>query len=86
MVFWKCYYHIVWATKNRSFTLEERYEQIAFEAIRSKSEALNCEVIAVNGMPDHVHVAVSIPPMLTVTYWVKNVKGGILARSKQCVG
>ena len=32
-------------------------------------------MIAVNGIPDHVHVAVSIPPTLTVTDWVKNVKG-----------
>lgn len=46
-----------------------------FGAIERKSVDLGCEVLAINGVSDHVHVAVRIPPTLAVTEWAKHVKG-----------
>lgn len=75
MVFWQCFYHVIWATKNRDPLLEEKYEKVVFEAVSRKSASIGCEVLAINGMPDHVHVAVRMPPTMAIADWVKSVKG-----------
>ncbi len=50
-------------------------ETVLFDTIRSRSTELNCPVLAVNGIPDHIHIAVSIPPAHSVSDWVKQIKG-----------
>jgi len=75
MPFWKCHYHIVWATKNRTPRIESRMEPYLFTIIRQISKDLDCTVFAVNGTEDHIHVAVSIPPSLSIAQWVKRCKG-----------
>lgn len=75
MAFWRCFYHIIWATKYRQSSILPLCEKILFTAIIEKSTHLNCEVIAVNGTDNHVHVAVTIPPTLCPADWVKHVKG-----------
>jgi putative transposase len=75
MAFWRCYYHIVWTTKNREPAIAPQNEAILFAAIEDKSAALKCPVLAVNAVADHVHVAVCISPMLAIVDWVKNIKG-----------
>jgi REP element-mobilizing transposase RayT len=75
MPFWVCYYHIVWATRNRELLIAASIEPVLFESIRSKSAELGCPILSVNGMSDHIHIAVSIPPKVAVAEWVGNVKG-----------
>lgn len=75
MPFWKCYYHVVWATKNRQPIITALMEATVFEAVRSKSAELHCPILAVNAVSDHVHVAVEIRPSLSVGDWVGQVKG-----------
>lgn len=75
MSFWYCYYHVIWTTYRRTPLLEGQLEPLVHAWIRDKSAVLQAEVLAVNGMPDHVHVVVSIPPKLSPAAWVKNVKG-----------
>jgi putative transposase len=36
---------------------------------------MQAEVLAVNGTSDHIHICVSIPPKLSPSEWVKNIKG-----------
>jgi putative transposase len=73
--FWRCFYHVIWSTKNREPVIDVRREHALFGAIRDKSASLNAEIRAVNGVTDHIHVAVCIPPTLAVVDWVKHVKG-----------
>jgi len=75
MSFWKCYYHIIWATKNRQPIITPAMETILFAAAHSKSEELRCSILAINGIADHIHVAVSIRPALAVVDWIGQVKG-----------
>src|SRR5690349_11285144 len=75
MPFWKCYYHVIWATKNREALITPTVETVLFETIRSKSEELRSPVLAINGTADHVHVAVCIRPALAVGDWVGQIKG-----------
>lgn len=46
-----------------------------FNAIREKSNALGATIYEINGVVDHIHTAVSIPPRLAVADWVRQVKG-----------
>ncbi len=50
-------------------------EVVLFDTIRSKSSELDSLVLAVNGTNDHIHMAVSIPPALSASDWVKQIKG-----------
>ncbi|MBC7835206.1 MAG: transposase [Phycisphaerales bacterium] len=43
---------------------------------RRAVEAEGVFVHAVNGMPDHVHMAVTVPPTLLIADWIGELKGG----------
>lgn len=75
MPFWRCYYHIVWATKNRESLITPEIEMVIFHVAQTKTTELECRLFAINGVADHVHVAVNIPPKLAVSDWVRQVKG-----------
>lgn len=73
--FWRCYYHIIWTTRYRTPSITDEIEQHVRHAITEKSRELICALHALNMVPDHVHVAVSIPPKLAVSEWVRQIKG-----------
>lgn len=75
MAFWKCYYHAIWSTRQREPLITPDLEPVIFDAIKRKSTELKCEVLAINGIADHIHVAVSIPPRLAAVSWIRHVKG-----------
>lgn len=75
MPLYRCFYHIVWATKGRAPLIDAEREKVLFGLLAQKCTALNCELLAVNGMPDHVHLALAIPPAAAVASVVKQLKG-----------
>ena len=75
MTHWRCFYHIVWSTKNRETRITDRMESVLFGIIREKSLELDAPIHGVNGAEDHIHIAVSIPPKFAVQHWVKTIKG-----------
>jgi putative transposase len=75
MPYWKCYYHIVWATKYREPVIIPAYEQIIFATIQEKCTEFGSSLLAVNAVKDHIHVAVCIPPGVAVSKWVGSAKG-----------
>ena len=75
MPYWKCYYHIVWATKNRQPVIIPAYEPIIVGAIEAKCEEMDVSLLTVNMVSDHIHVAASIPPSISISKWVGIVKG-----------
>ena len=75
MPYWQLFYHLVWSTKNRQPFLTPSVEPIIFGFLRSKAIALGGVVFAINGMFDHVHMLVSIPPRIAVADFVGQVKG-----------
>jgi putative transposase len=74
MPFWNCYYHFIWATKNRKPIISPLFEKVIFEAIQVKSKEMRCTVLAINGIADHLHVAVCIQPGISVARWVGKSK------------
>jgi putative transposase len=68
-------YHCVWCPKYRRKVLEgdiaERCEQI----IRKTALRYRAEVIALEIMPDHVHLLVEVDPQFGIHRLIKNIKG-----------
>ena len=72
---WELYYHIVWATKGRQELITPLREGTIFNAIRQQAEEQGGDVLAIGGMPDHVHVVTTIPPSIAPAEFVRKLKG-----------
>ena len=55
-------YHIVFGTKDRFPLINERWETELYAYLVGIVKNLGGEVIAINGMPDHVHLLVRLEP------------------------
>jgi putative transposase len=75
MSFWRLHYHLVWTTKNRIPHIGVVEEQILSESFRLTFADLDVVPHAVGFMPDHVHIAVSIPPKIAISDVVRRLKG-----------
>ncbi len=75
MSLWRLYYHIVWATKFRQALILPEQERQLYDYIIGKSDSLGCIVHAINGITDHIHLIVSIPPRLALYDYVRQIKG-----------
>lgn len=59
---WRLFYHIVWSTKGREPWLVGERAALAEWALRHRMREPSVYIHGLSIMPDHVHVAVSIPP------------------------
>lgn len=69
------YYHFVWATKNRQPLISFEVAMHLHGFVRSKCTELGGAVFAVNGMPDHLHIACSLPATVAISVFVEKIKG-----------
>jgi REP element-mobilizing transposase RayT len=83
MPFWQLYYHIVWSTKNRQPLLTADVEPAIYALLRNKAVDLDASVYALNGYLDHVHLVASIPPKISVSKFVGQVKAVASVRFNQ---
>jgi putative transposase len=75
MAFWRLYYHLVWATKERQPLIPPKQEALLYDYIIGKADTCGCIVHAIGGIEDHVHLVVSIPPHISIADFVKSMKG-----------
>jgi putative transposase len=68
--------HIVWATWDRLPLLTPEVERAVHRCVAGEVIELKGEVLALNGMPDHVHLVVRLPATISIADLVKQVKGG----------
>jgi putative transposase len=69
------YVHAVFSTKNRSPSLDDaklRNEVHAY--IGGACNTLGCQVVAVGGVSDHVHVLARLSRTISVSDWLKEIK------------
>jgi len=66
---------LIWATKHREPLLVGNVGRVVEASLRAKCEEMKVLVHAICLMPDHVHLAVSIPPSLSVADVVSWLKG-----------
>lgn len=69
------YVHLVWATWDRLPFIIAEIERPVHRVIQSEAHDLGCSVLAVDGIPDHVHMLAKIPSTLAVADLVRQVKG-----------
>jgi putative transposase len=72
--YWRLHYHVVWATHRREPILHGEARDVVEAVIRNKLKELGCVFQGIYVMPDHVHLAVSIPPKMAVSDVVADVK------------
>ena len=74
MSFSQLYYHIIFRRKNSQRVICEEYEKELYKYIWMKCKDMNCQLIRINGMPDHIHLLVALPTTLSVADFVKTIK------------
>ena len=75
MPFWRSFAHLVWTTKDREPWIPAAFEPQLYAQMVDAVAQLGCYVYAINGMADHVHVVLAIPPKHSVAHVVKILKG-----------
>jgi putative transposase len=75
MSLWRTYYHLIWSTAERQPLITPILEPELYGYIRGKSDFLGCIIHAIGGIEDHIHIVVSIPPKLSISQFVKTIKG-----------
>jgi putative transposase len=73
--FTQLYVHLVWSTWDRLPMLQPGLKPRIYACIRREADRLRCEILAIGGIEDHVHVLVRIPPTIAIADLVKRLKG-----------
>jgi len=74
-IVYSCKYHVVWCPKYRRKVLTGKIEARLKELIQETCLELQCELIELEIMPDHVHLLVEVDPQFGIHTLVKNLKG-----------
>ncbi|MDE5608027.1 MAG: IS200/IS605 family transposase [Muribaculaceae bacterium] len=74
MSFIRHYYHIVFTPKHRRPLISQEVEKEVYMLLYHFLQKYKGYVIRINGMPDHVHILVSLPASVAVSEVVKIVK------------
>ena len=72
----RSYMHFIWTTHDRLPLVTEDIERQVYRYISTVCKDMKCDVLAIGGMPDHVHLLVLMPTTATFADLMKNVKGG----------
>lgn len=70
-------YHIVWVTKYRKPVFIGKIESDVKKYLNEMLQSLSMDVIAMEVMPDHIHLLVNCKPQLRLSDAVKILKGNI---------
>jgi len=68
-------YHFVWCPKYRRKVLTGKVETALRSLILAKATELYCEILALEVMPDHVHLFLKAPPTHAPQHIANQIKG-----------
>ncbi|MEM4097684.1 MAG: IS200/IS605 family transposase [Candidatus Micrarchaeaceae archaeon] len=68
-------YHFVWCAKYRRKVLEGQVAKRLRELIKQKADDMNCRIISMEVMPDHIHLFIEGSPILTPNKIIGEIKG-----------
>lgn len=72
---WRCKYHIVFAPKYRRQIIYGKLKMDIGMILRKLCERKGVEIIEANACREHIHMLVSIPPKISVSYFMGYLKG-----------
>lgn len=68
--------HLTWHTKDNAPVLDDTVAAQCHRYLRHRAVQTEGVVVhAVNGTPDHVHLAMTVPPTVLISDWVGALKG-----------
>ena len=67
---WNCKYHIVFAPKYRRQVIYGKLRVEIGKILRDLCTRKEVEIIEAERCPDHIHMLVSIPPKISVSYFM----------------
>lgn len=71
----RLYVHLIWSTWNRWPLITAEIERAVYREMEQEAVRLNCKVLAVGGVDDHVHLLLEMPPTAALSDVVKQIKG-----------
>ena len=74
-IVYSCKYHVVWCPKYRRKVLTGYIELRLKELIQETCAELQCELVELELMPDHVHLLVEVDPQFGIHALIKAIKG-----------
>jgi len=69
------FYHTVFSTKHRANLITLELEARLFPFISGIIRDLRCTLLAINGMPDHIHLSIRYRPDLSHSDLLQQIKG-----------
>ena len=72
---WRCQYHVVFAPKYRRLAIYGQIRQDIGVILRKLCEQKEIEIIEAEACHDHIHMLLSIPPKISVSYAIGYLKG-----------
>ncbi len=72
---WDCKYHIVFSPKYRRKEIYGKLKKDIGQILRELCEHKDVEIVEANACVDHIHMLVRIPPKMSVSYFMGNLKG-----------
>ena len=75
MTYWRLHYHIIWSTFDREPSITPEREKILYGVLYGKAKELKLKIHAAGNVEDHVHIALSISPSLSIADCIRHLKG-----------
>ena len=69
------YYHIVFCTKRREKTIPMEFRDDLYRFIWKEITSLNCKLLRIGGVTNHIHLLVSLHPSVALSSLVQKIKG-----------
>ena len=73
--FTQLYVHLIWSTWDRLPLVTSTIREQIYNVIVHECEQLQCSVVAIGGIEDHVHLLAGFSTNVTISNLVKQVKG-----------
>lgn len=68
------FFHLVWATKDRFPFITPELASKLYPYIGGIARNIKCELLIIGGMPDHVHLLITVHPTVSIAELVKKLK------------
>ena len=72
--FSQLYIHVVFAVKGRNSLISGQWEQELYRYITGIISNKNQKLLAINGMPDHIHILIGMKPSCCLSDLVREIK------------
>lgn len=72
--FSQLYIQIVFAVKNRNYLIDASWEENLYRYISGVVTNKDQKILAINGMPDHIHLLIRIRPSCCIADLVREIK------------